>query len=95
VTTLSITNLYSNITSGDINNSTSGLTITNRYGNIDRLLQLDQAAINFAAAAPTTGAHKLGERVYNSAPVAGGTEGWVCTAAGTPGTWKTFGSISA
>jgi hypothetical protein len=94
-TTLNITNLYDNITSGDINNSTSGLTITNRYGNIDRLLQFDQAAINFAAAAPTTGAHKLGERVYNSAPVAGGTEGWVCTAAGSPGTWKTFGSISA
>ncbi len=48
-----------------------------------------------AAAAPTTGAHVVGEKVYNSTPVAGGTIGWVCTTAGTPGTWKTFGAIAA
>lgn len=48
-----------------------------------------------AAVAPTTGAHLLGERVYHSAPAASGFIGWVCVAAGTPGTWKTFGAISA
>ena len=37
----------------------------------------------------------VGDIVYNSAPTAGGNIGWVCTAAGTPGTWKTFGSIEA
>jgi hypothetical protein len=31
----------------------------------------------------------------NSAPTAGGNIGWVCTTAGTPGTWKTFGAIAA
>jgi hypothetical protein len=46
-------------------------------------------------AAPTTGAWNVGDIVYNSAPTAGGTIGWVCTTAGTPGTWKTFGAISA
>lgn len=46
------------------------------------------------AAAPTTGAHRKGERVWNNAPTSGGTMGWVCTTSGTPGTWKTFGAIS-
>jgi hypothetical protein len=45
-------------------------------------------------AAPTTGSHAQGERVWNTAPIAGGTEGWVCVTSGTPGTWKTFGSIA-
>jgi hypothetical protein len=51
--------------------------------------------ITFAAAAPTTGANTRGSIVFNTAPSAEGYVGWVCTAAGTPGTWKTFGEISA
>jgi len=50
---------------------------------------------NRDTAAPTTGAWLRGDTVWNSAPVAGGTIGWVCTTAGTPGTWKTFGAIAA
>lgn len=46
------------------------------------------------SAAPTTGTYNVGDIVYNSAPTAGGTIGWVCVTAGTPGTWKTFGAIS-
>ncbi len=49
----------------------------------------------YAAAAPTTGTWAVGERVWNSAPTAGGTMGWVCVTAGTPGTWKTFGAVAA
>jgi hypothetical protein len=45
-------------------------------------------------AAPISGTYEVGDIVYNSAPVAGGTIGFVCTTAGTPGTWKTFGAIS-
>ena len=48
-----------------------------------------------ASAAPTAGAWSLGDIVYNTAPTAGGFVGWVCVTAGTPGTWKTFGAISA
>ena len=45
--------------------------------------------------APPTGVASLqGDIVYNTAPVSGGYIGWVCTASGTPGTWKTFGLIS-
>lgn len=47
------------------------------------------------AAAPTAGAYIVGDVVYDSAPAAAGTMGWVCTTAGSPGTWKTFGTIAA
>lgn len=46
-------------------------------------------------AAPTAGAWERSDIVFNSAPSANGTIGWVCTTAGTPGTWKTFGAIAA
>jgi hypothetical protein len=51
---------------------------------------------NFRATAiPTVGDWLQGDVVYNSAPSAGGTVGWVCVTSGTPGTWKTFGTIAA
>lgn len=49
----------------------------------------------YSSAAPTSGTWALGEIVYNSAPASAGYVGWVCTAAGTPGTWKGFGAIAA
>jgi hypothetical protein len=42
---------------------------------------------------PATGYWLQGDIVYNTAPAAGGTIGWVCVT--TPSTWKTFGSIAA
>ena len=47
------------------------------------------------SAAPASGTWTLGSKVYNDTPTAGGVSGWVCTTAGTPGTWKTFGAIAA
>ena len=44
---------------------------------------------------PTGGTWKVGDVVNKLTPTAGGTIGWVCTTAGTPGTFKTFGAISA
>lgn len=53
-----------------------------------------QGAYNALTAAPTTGDHKQGDMIRNSAPAELGTAGskyvvlaWVCTASGTPGTW--------
>jgi hypothetical protein len=45
-------------------------------------------------AAPATGAHVVGEIVWNTVPTSGGNIGWVCTTAGTPGTWKAWGTIA-
>lgn len=45
-------------------------------------------------AAPGSGTWYAGQRIYDFSPSSGGIEGWVCTVSGTPGTWKTFGTIS-
>ena len=44
---------------------------------------------------PTTGKWDVSNKVYFSAPTAGAYIGSVCTTGGTPGTWKTFGAITA
>jgi len=51
--------------------------------------------IGEGTAAPATGTWSVGDTIWNTNPSAGGTMGWVCTTAGTPGTWKTFGAITA
>ena len=67
-----------------------GTTNTGKY----KFIEIGGQTVLANAIAPTTGTWKVGDRVYNTAPVAGGTEGWVCVLAGSPGTWKTFGSIA-
>lgn len=49
----------------------------------------------FSSAVPTAGSWNVGDTVYNTTPIAGGYIGWVCITAGTPGTFKTFGAITA
>lgn len=56
---------------------------------------LDTSVNQSGTAAPTTGTWAVGDKVWNTAAAASGTVGWVCTTAGTPGTWKTFGTIAA
>jgi hypothetical protein len=40
------------------------------------------------------GTYAKGSIVWNINPSPGGFAGWICTTAGNPGTWKTFGAIS-
>jgi hypothetical protein len=51
--------------------------------------------IHFGAdtAAPTAGTWRKGDRVLNSEPAVGSPKGWICTAAGTPGTWVSEGNL--
>lgn len=49
--------------------------------------------VQYGSAAPTTGTWAQGDIVYALSPAAGGYLGWICTTAGTPGTWKQFGAI--
>lgn len=48
-----------------------------------------------ASAVPTAGFGygMVGDVIYNSAPATGGPVGWVCVAAGAPGTWQEFGAV--
>jgi hypothetical protein len=43
--------------------------------------------------APTTGAQVVGSRVRNRTPAVGSPKAWVCTVAGTPGTWVSEGNL--
>lgn len=45
-------------------------------------------------AIPTTGYWSVGDKIDRDTVVSGGQEGWVCTVAGSPGTWNGYGSIS-
>lgn len=45
------------------------------------------------SAAPVTGAWRVGDTAWNSNPGAGQPPGWVCTTAGTPGTWKAMANL--
>ena len=37
----------------------------------------------------------VGQVVWNNAAAAGGDPGWICTTAGSPGTWKAFANVDA
>ncbi|OHB57806.1 MAG: hypothetical protein A2Y12_17265 [Planctomycetes bacterium GWF2_42_9] len=56
----------------------------------DKFLMI-QKKWTYNTAAPTSGTWEQGDIVWNSAPVTGGIQGWVCTVSGTPGTWDVIG----
>jgi hypothetical protein len=58
-------------------------------------LYLSGNKIDYGSAAPVAGSWLQGDIIYDTGASAGGTVGWVCTTSGSPGTWKTFGAISA
>jgi hypothetical protein len=70
---------WCNSVAAQINNPTS-ITVNGHY-------------IGYAAASPTSGTWKVGDRVYNSVPAVGQPKSWVCTVAGTPGTWVSEGNL--
>jgi len=51
--------------------------------------------ITFGTAAPTGGTWSRGSICYNTTPSAEGAPGWICTTAGTPGTWKAMANLAS
>ena len=49
--------------------------------------------LTYNSAAPAAGTWKVGDIVKNNAPAVGQPKGWVCTVAGTPGTWVSEGNL--
>lgn len=49
--------------------------------------------LEYRTAAPSTGTWARGDIVWNSQPSALGTPGWICTTAGSPGTWSAMASL--
>ena len=71
-------------------------------GAVDTILNADKYEIVsnnlvkvYAGSAPSVGTWKKGDVIINNNPTAGGASGWICTTAGTPGTWKALASIEA
>jgi hypothetical protein len=49
----------------------------------------------FPSAIPGSGKWDQGQIVWDDNPAAGAPPGWVCTATGTPGTWKAMANLAA
>jgi len=75
--------------------TTGGIIAGGTYVNAFESFGGDPTTEARTTAAPVAGTWAKGDIVWNEAPVAGGTMGWVCTTAGTPGTWKSWGVITA
>ena len=52
-----------------------------------------QNVVTYSTAAPTVGQWARGDRVFNNTPTVGQPKSWVCTVAGTPGTWVSEGNL--
>lgn len=66
--------------------NTSSARLINFYATLGR-------AVTYAAAAPAAGTWAVGDRVFNESPAVGQPKSWVCTVAGTPGTWVSEGAL--
>lgn len=53
----------------------------------------DQSRIAYYNVSPDRGTWSVGDRVLNSSPAVGQPKGWICTVAGTPGTWVSEGNL--
>lgn len=73
----------------DIDGTLSGFTPT-RYGTYGAGTK---GRLFYGTAIPTTLPYLLGDRVLNINPVVGQPKAWVCTVAGTPGTWVSEGNL--
>lgn len=97
-----ISSLQVHLTGGTNNNALNG-SVQEVYAlevyvgeDIPRSLSVRHPSniVTYSSAAPTLGSWAQADVVYNTNPAAGGYTGWICTASGTPGTWKAFGAIA-
>lgn len=82
----------SSVTIGHV--SVDSITDITQTGATIRYKELQQK-FEYGGSAPTSGTYAEGDIVWDTSPSAGGHIGFVCVTSGTPGTWKTFGSITA
>ena len=84
--------LAANIIGGSIVNNNTG---TVYYARAAYKQRIGDMTITYDEAIPTTGTWKVGDVCHKVNPTAGGTPGWVCTASGSPGTWKAMANLAA
>jgi hypothetical protein len=67
--------------------------VTNLFGVFAPQGFNDPKRVVYQTAAPTTRTWAINDRVINSTPTVGQPKSWVCTVAGTPGTWVSEGNL--
>ena len=75
-----------------MNNSLTSPVAIGRGVNIPEHTMLGKR-ITSGSAAPASGTWAIGDICYHVNPTAGGFIGWVCVAAGAPGSWQKFGFV--
>lgn len=84
--------LVNNIFSGVTNQSVASPSIGGGACGLPCGLQ-GSAYVFYGTAAPVANTWAVGDRMVRSVPVVGQPKSWVCTVAGTPGTWVSEGSL--
>jgi len=74
-----------------------GVNVNNPTADIETAgpVSFEGKRFEVGSSAPTNGSYRLGDIVWNSEPKPTGHVGWICVKEGSPGVWKTFGSISS
>jgi hypothetical protein len=85
---------YANVNDNLVSNSTTGFSSSSITSLVEKNNSWNGKQM-YNSTYPTSGTYVVGDIVWNNAPAASGYIGWVCTTAGTPGTWKGFGLISS
>mgnify|MGYP000075249686 FL=1 len=79
--------------------NTLGVGVKNYGDDVDittaRGVRFQNKKFETGTSIPVSGSYVIGDIVWNQSPTPTGYVGWICVRAGTPGEWKTFGSISA
>lgn len=63
------------------------------YNTLKQAISILPKKVFYATAAPTAATWAVGDRAIKQNPVVGQPKSWVCTVAGTPGTWVSEGNL--
>lgn len=66
----------------------------NYYNNREYKMPHDLPRVIYSTVPPTTGTWAVKDICWNTAPASAGAPGWVCTTAGTPGTWTAMANLA-
>lgn len=81
--------------STDVNISTGSTYFMNIGATVERgsYVNVGVNRMYYGSAIPVSGTYRQGDYIKNSSPAVGQPKGWVCTVAGTPGTWVSEGNL--
>jgi hypothetical protein len=73
--------------------NTTNETDAYAFGTVKAAVSITPFKVFYAGAAPTAQTWAVGDRAIRQTPAVGQPKAWVCTVAGTPGTWVSEGNL--